>query len=281
MFLAAEKGDDPMRIAGWLTAAMSVMVAVHVFAPTPAAAFHQDPPLVPEPLFVVCQDQRYALCAAASCFVYNGVAYCQCDVLKGDSISLQLDFSTATGEENVCDVNAQGKTNGFMVSTFSLPADVVKGGPSAVYTCPGKNNAGSGGPAPVAYGQCDGGICFTSTTSKTFPGFDDKFHKDIVCSCPISTDATKGSTNALGLGYQVFGPYNPKAPAGQRCDASACATCSVPNPTANGTIIPVGAPTGVGKFLTDQLTGSVPSINECLCQCPANGPCTVREDTTP
>jgi len=55
----------------------------------------------------------------------------------------------------------------------------------------------------------------------------------------------------------------------------------VPNPTANGSIIPVGAPTGVGKFLTQRLTGSVPVINECLGQCPAGGgPCTVGEDTT-
>ena len=265
-----------MGIARRLVAAMSIVVAVHVFAPVSSVAFHEDPPLVPEPPFVVCQDQRYALCAAASCFIYNGVAYCQCDVLEGDSISLQLDFSTATGEENVCDVNAQGKTNGFMVSTFSLPASALKGGSSAVYTCPGEANKGSGEAAPVAYGQCDGGLCFTSTANKRFPGFDGKLHKEIICSCPISTDAS-----LLGLGYQVFGPYHPQAPAGQRCDASACAACSVPNPTANGSIIPVGAPTGIGKFLTQRLTGSVPPLNECLCQCPASGPCTVREDTTP
>ena len=28
----------------------------------------------------------------ASCSVYDGVAYCKCDILKGDSISLQLSF---------------------------------------------------------------------------------------------------------------------------------------------------------------------------------------------
>src|SRR5215470_3247999 len=110
MRCAGRKGDDQMRIARQLVAAMSVMVAIHALAPTPSVGFHQDPPLVPEPPFVVCQDQRYALCAAASCFVYNAVAYCQCDVLSGDSISLQFDVSTPTGEQNVCDVNAQGKT---------------------------------------------------------------------------------------------------------------------------------------------------------------------------
>jgi hypothetical protein len=32
------------------------------------------------------------------------------------------------GERNVCDVNQQGKKNGYMMSTFSLPNDVKKGG---------------------------------------------------------------------------------------------------------------------------------------------------------
>jgi hypothetical protein len=258
---------------------MSAMIAVQLFAAVSAVAFHEDLPPDPEPPFVICEDQRYALCASASCFVYNGVAYCQCDVMRGNSISLQLSFSTSAGEQNVCDLNAEGVGNGFMVSTFSLPADVQKGRTAAIYTCPGKENAGDGGPAPVAYGQCDGGLCFTSTTFGTFPGFAPKFRREITCSCPISTGATQGSSDAFG--YQVFGPYNPRAPIGKRCDASGCAACSVQNPTANGSIIPVGAPTGSGKFLTQRLTGSVPAMNECLCECPASGPCTVREDTTP
>lgn len=268
-----------MRVVGRCAAAMSAMAVFLVFAPVSAVAYHLDPPLDPATPFVICEDQRYGLCAAASCFVYNGVAYCQCDILRGDSISLQLDFSTASGEENVCDVNAQGKKNGYMVSTFSLPADVLAGGPAAVYTCPGTDNAGSGQPAPVAYGQCDGGICFTSTTNRTIPGFAGRLSREITCSCPISTAATPGSSNAFG--YQVFGPYNPQAEAGKKCDPSGCAACSVPNPTANGSTIPVGAPTGAGKFLTEKLTGSVPAINECFCDCPAGGPCTVRPDSTP
>jgi hypothetical protein len=39
--------------------------------------------------FKVCKNQTYALCAAARCNVFDGVAYCQCDVKHGDSISLQ------------------------------------------------------------------------------------------------------------------------------------------------------------------------------------------------
>ena len=92
---------------------------------------------------------------------------------------------------------------------------------------------------PVAYGQCDGGICFTSTSNKTFPGFDGKLHKEIVCSCPISTETTLGSTDPFG--YQVFGPYFPDALPGERCDASGCAACSVPDPSANGSFIQVAS----------------------------------------
>jgi hypothetical protein len=251
----------------------------------PAVGYHGDPPLVPEPPFVVCHDQTYALCAAASCFVYNGVAYCGCVIMKGDSISLQLDFASGTGPENVCDVNAQGQKNGYMVSTFSLPESVLKGGPAAVYTCPGDQNKRGGVAAPVAYGQCDGGLCFPSTKGKDFPGLGDLPSSDLVCSCPISTGATPGSANAFG--YQIFGPYRPKAPRGARCDAAACAACSVGDPTANGGIIPVGAPTGTGRFLTLRLDGPpVPDLNECLCRCTTDGGtgetvCTVAEDLTP
>jgi len=273
-----------MGITGWFLALASTMAAVQLFTAA-AFGFHQDPLPDPEPPFVVCENQRYALCAAARCFVYDGVAYCECDILRGDSISLQLDFATRTGEKNVCDVNRQGRTNGYMVSTFSLPADVVRGGRGAVYTCPGPSNSRGGVVAPVAYGQCDGGMCFTSTVGQRFPGFERRLQFDeIMCSCPISTASTPGSSNALG--YQVFGPYHPKAPPGRRCDKSACAACSVPAPMANGSTIPVGAATGTAKFLTLRLDGlPLPDINECLCTCTtaADGTisCTLAEDATP
>jgi len=250
-----------MRVAGWLNTVISAMVTLQLVAAVPVGA-------APDPPFVVCRDQSYALCATASCTVYNGVAYCRCDVLKGDSISLQLDIPTPTGEANVCDVMAQGTTAGFLVSTYSYPAEAVKGGPLAIYTCPGIDNAAGGVAAPVTYGQCDGGICSLGAGVG-----------EVICSCPISTGATAGSSTALG--WQVFGPYHPQAPIGQRCDASGCASCSVANPTANGSIIPVGAPTGSGRFLTVRLDGSFPPTNECLCECPAGQPCTVRSDTTP
>jgi len=173
-----------------------------------------------------------------------------------------------------------------MVSTFSFPDNVKKGGPAAVYTCPGSADAGSGVSAPVAYGQCDGGICFKNSTGQRFPGFAGRVGNDqIICACPISTGTTAGSSDSFG--YQIFGEYHPNAPKGSRCDANAAA-CSVPDPTANGTTLLVGAPTGSAKFLTLKLDGPpIPDINECLCTCTqAPGPngaisCTVADDTTP
>lgn len=245
----------------------SLLAAAQLCTALPVFGSASDPSFVSERPFVICENQRYALCADASCFLYNGVAYCRCTVLRGDSISLQLSYASPAGERNVCDVNRQGKRNGYLISTFSLPNNVRKGGPAAVYTCPGSVNAGSGVLAPVAYGQCDGGICFTSSSGQRFPGFDARLRsREVMCSCPISTEATPGSSDSLG--YQIFGPYHPDAPIGSRCDASGCAACSVPNPSANGTIIPVGAPTGSGDFLTLLLDGPpLPDLNQCLCTC--------------
>src|SRR5665213_4625697 len=107
------------------------IIATLLLMEASAFAFHLDPVLDPEPPFVVCNNQQYALCAEASCFVFDGVAYCKCQSMKGDSISLQLSYSIATGEQNVCDVNQQGKANGYMVSTFSFPSNVC-----LLYTSP-------------------------------------------------------------------------------------------------------------------------------------------------
>ena len=52
-----------------------------------------SPASSPSP-FRILDNQTYALCAASSCFVFNEVAYCKCDVKFGDSISLKLAFDT-------------------------------------------------------------------------------------------------------------------------------------------------------------------------------------------
>ena len=191
--------------------------------------------------FKVCKNQTYALCAAARCNVYDGVAYCQCDVKHGDSISLPFTM----GNGNVCSTNAAGADNKYMISTYSLPDQIVSPqGGSAVYTCP----AGGTG----TYAQCDGGICFRSTEETTFPGFDKPVPKgQIICSCPI-TQATGAGSQA----YQIMGPYP--------CDKSFFRYCKSDTANSNtGSTIYVGAPAGAVQGLAAQLNGNVPPINEC------------------
>src|SRR5262245_58550198 len=55
--------------------------------------------------FKILGDQTYALCAVAKCFVFNDAAYCKCDIKKGASISLSLDFDD---NQDVCTVNEEG-----------------------------------------------------------------------------------------------------------------------------------------------------------------------------
>jgi len=194
--------------------------------------------------FKVCKDQTYALCAAARCNVLDGVAYCQCDVKHGDSISLPFPMGK---DEDVCSINAAGAANKYMVSTYSLPeAIVAPHGDQAIYTCPGESSDG-------AYAQCDGGVCFRSTEETTFPGFDKPVPKgQIVCSCPI----TQASPGIAAQGYSILGPYP--------CDKSFFKYCK--GAAANsktGSTIYVGAPPGTAQALAVQLNGKVPPVNEC------------------
>lgn len=195
--------------------------------------------------FAICSGQTYALCALASCFVMDGVAYCQCDVMDGDSISLSDQFGDG---ENVCSVNAQGVGNGYTVSTYSLPdAVLAPSGNEALYTCPASTSNG-------AYAQCDGGLCFNSTQGASFPGFSASLSdSQIICSCPI----TVADPATAQVGYQIAGPYP--------CQKSFFKNCH--RATANkktGAQIYVGAPAGTPRLLTSLLNGSVPPLNQCL-----------------
>jgi hypothetical protein len=192
--------------------------------------------------FKICKDQTYALCAAARCNVFDGVAYCQCDVKHGDSISLPFPMGK---DEDVCSINAAGANNKYMVSTYSLPESIASPqGGVAVYTCRGEGGG--------AYAQCDGGLCFRSTEETTFPGFDKPVPKgQIICSCPITE-----STGPNAQSYQILGPYP--------CDKSFFKYCKPA--TANsktGSTIYVGAPAGTAAALAVQLNGKVPPLNEC------------------
>ena len=196
--------------------------------------------------FRILDNQTYALCAVASCFIFNEVAYCKCDVEFGDSISDTLGYDDG---KNVCTVNEEGAATGsYMVSTFSVPDSVLKSNPNAdqaIYTCPG----GSDG----AYAQCDGGICATSTQGQSFPGFDEPLANDeIICSCPITQQRRINP-----VGYQIAGPYP--------CQQSFFENCE--KKTANnktGSTLYVGSPTGIFDLASFLLTGSIPKTHKCL-----------------
>jgi hypothetical protein len=196
-------------------------------------------------VFKICNDQIYALCFTASCFVQNGVSYCECDVRSGDSISLPFKFGK---DEDVCSVNAEGGENGYMVSTYSLPKSVTApDGDKALYDCPA-------GTSPYgAYAQCDGGICFKSTEGQSFPGFDKPLAKDqIICSCPI----TITDPSAAKMGFEIVGPYP--------CQPSYFNNCSsLTQKPKTGSTLYSGAPIGVPAYLTHLLYGDVPPLNRC------------------
>ncbi len=189
---------------------------------------------------VICRDQTYALCAGASCFVYNDVAYCTCDVLNGDSISAPFKYDNS----NVCSVNAQGPSNGYVVSTFSLPESIVApSGNQALYICPRTSLA--------AYAKCDGGICFTSTTGNSFPGSNTPLgNNQIVCSCPV-----KRANPIQGL--EIIGPYPCQESFFRYCDRT------VAN-NDNGSTLYDGTSIGSTVTGTRLLYGSVPPLNTCL-----------------
>ncbi len=192
--------------------------------------------------FKVCKDQTYALCAAARCNVFDGVAYCQCDVKHGDSISLPFPMGK---DEDVCSINAAGAANKYMVSTYSLPVSIASPqGGGAVYTCQGEEGG--------AYAQCDGGLCFRSTGETKFPGFDKPVPKgQIICSCPITKP-----TGDHAQSYQILGPYP--------CDNSFFKYCKGATATGKtGSTIYVGAPVGTAVALAAQLNGKVPPLNQC------------------
>jgi len=230
----------------WLVG-LGLAVGIILAAGGSASADQRPPPCSslanPPSVFKILDNQTYALCAVASCLVFNGVAYCKCDVKFGDSISLPLEFDDG---QDVCTVNAEGAANGYMVSTFSVPDSVLKpNGDQAIYTCPRTSDG--------AYAQCDSGICFTSSEGQSFPGFDEPLAKDqIICSCPITVQ----NPETARVGYQITGPYP--------CQKSFFENCN--STTANnktGSTIYVGAPTGTGDLLAFLLTGKVQPSNKC------------------
>ena len=253
----------------------------------PGLAYSGGPPNPPD-AFQICprlsttDTDRYALCATAQCFFLNGVAYCKCDVMNGSSISIPLEFQEGGTSQNICDLLDDGVNNGFTVSTYSTPEQVLKkyadtytSGPPplALYTCPG----GSSG----SYAQCDGGVCFTSSTGTEFPGVGQVGANQIICACPITEARKTLPKHESRLGFQIAGPW-------QKTDGTACTGNDSPSDCCSsgsawpqgdwfsqfcfpsekkpstGDIIMVGAPTGSAALLSTLLDGPPPpAVNQC------------------
>ena len=265
-----------LGLRGWL-AALGVLCVLNV--PDLACAAGESSASQPQQQPLKICNQKYALCATAQCFTLNGVAYCNCNLKQGESISIAFDFDNG---QDVCSLLDDGVSNGYTVSTFSLPDQVTKAyaaaynpntgepPPLALYTCPG------GGQSTGPYAQCDGGLCFDSTTGAEFPGVGPIGPHQILCSCPITVPR---ATPPQKLGYQIAGPW-------QHADGTACGANDSPSdccstsyenqfcganysPTIpTGTTIPVGAPEGVPVTLAI-LLGDLRPFNSCFGR---NGP---------
>lgn len=179
--------------------------------------------------YVKLEKQPYALCAGATSVNFGEVTYAKCARKTGTSISAEQKypwpavnaFNAIRNSGNIATMNEkQPAKGGYVVSTYSPPADAIgPGSKIALYTC---TNGGS-------YAQCDGGLCFESTTGKASPLWGKVGDKEIICSCPVTTTKTP---------FQVFGPGN--CPSTQaEYDAVCAANASSIN---NGAIIYIGAP---------------------------------------
>ena len=201
---------------------------------------------------VILKNQPYALCALATSYIYNEITYAKCDRLQGDSISLPQRFpfppSPGVTPGNISTMNkGQPKLGGYIVSTFSPPAGATSSnGNLAVYTCEGGS-----------YSQCDGGLCFTSTSSngqgggqiKSSPLWGNVSNSQIICSCPVWTTS---------IPFEVMGPKPcPTTAAGY--DAVCGANVSKAN---NGAITYIGTPVGF-EIAAACLVGHPVTFNHC------------------
>lgn len=189
---------------------------------------------------VICSNQTYGLCAGASCFVFNDVAYCSCDVKKGRSISSPFPYDD---NKDICSLNAEGASNGYMASTFSTPKSILAPyGKQAVYVCPRSSRA--------AYAKCDGGVCFTSTSGHTFPGSDKSLGQDqVICSCPIENATAR-------QGLEIIGPYPCQKDFFKLCDSDVATG-------ANGSTLYDGTSIGSTLIGATILDGRIPHLNVC------------------
>jgi hypothetical protein len=229
---------------------------------------------LPPSAYTILKNQRYALCAGASSFIFDKITYAKCTIQNGDSISKPFNYPFPSPNPpvgNITTVNQEGIANGsFYTSTYYPPADATTaGGDVAVYTCntAGSNNQGSNNQncdgdscnKSGSYAQCDGGICFTSTENTSFPGLGAVGANEIVCSCPITT--TNSDYQIFGpFGTQFFGPHHNCPTTASDYDAICGIGITANN---NGHNLYIGSPTGVPVQLAECLTGQTPKFNTC------------------
>jgi hypothetical protein len=113
-------------------------------------------------------------------------------------------------------------------------------GDLAVYQCEGGS-----------YAQCDGGLCFTSTSGRDSPLWGHVNNNEIICSCPIETS---------NLPFQIMGP-NPCPATAAEFDAICAANVSKVN---NGANIFIGL-TGTNGYAeaSECLVGHPVTLNQC------------------
>jgi len=209
------------------------------------------------------QPDTFALCATATCWTLDGVAYCKCNIMNEKSISISFNYEENGQSKDVCNLLLDGNNNGFTISTYATPRQIEAdynpeteklGPPMGYYTCLTKSS-------PQAYGaQCDGGVCFNSTQGKDFPGLGHINEGEIVCSCPPTLSSSPG--------FQIAGPWNCKP--GDANENNQCCDqdyyndmCTVTSVKSTGTILAVSAPIGGAKALSTILDGKLPSLNSC------------------
>ena len=167
---------------------------------------------------------------------FDGITYAKCKKMHGTSLSLTQPYPAPPKPEQgniqtINDIGTAPDNGAFIVSTYSLPEGARStSGDLAVYNCKRKGS----------YAQCDGGICFTNTSGKNFPGLGKLTEDEVMCSCPITTAKV----------YEVFGPYPCPKTAAEFDQVCAAGSRS----TKNGEYLRIGSP---GR-------GSVQTFSDCL-----------------
>jgi len=192
--------------------------------------------------FTPLWNQNYALCAGALAFNFDGITYANCRKKNGNSLGVTHSYQDGNVQTVNNIGNADENNNIFMVSTYS-PPDHKK---YAAYNC---NSLGS-------YAQCNGGICFTSTSGKNFPGFGTLDKNEIICSCPIISSSN----------YHVMGPADCPTTKSEYDDI--CGQGTKNKIKADGLIIRIGshgsASTTIGlNILYDKTFGTKSELKIC------------------